>query len=72
MKSLVIASALTLVGSCATTRYSTKIDNLKNGIHLNLSYGGCVLMGFVFFLFLLETRKLIIFEEPYPIFVQGI
>ena len=35
MKSLVIASALTLVGSCATTRYSTKIDNLKNGIHLN-------------------------------------
>jgi Zn-dependent M28 family amino/carboxypeptidase len=35
MKSLVIASALTLVGSCATTRYSTKIENLKEGIHLN-------------------------------------
>ncbi len=35
MKSLVIISALTLVGSCATTRYSTKIENLKEGIHLN-------------------------------------
>jgi hypothetical protein len=43
----------------------------KNGIHLNVSYGVCV-MGFVFFLFFLETRKLIIFEEHYTIFVQGI
>lgn len=34
MKGLVIASALTLVGSCATTRYSTKIDNLKKNIQL--------------------------------------
>tara|TARA_R110002012_G_scaffold242788_1_gene417245 strand:- start:71594 stop:72631 length:1038 start_codon:yes stop_codon:yes gene_type:complete len=34
MKGLFIASALTLVGSCATTRYSTKIDNLKKNIQL--------------------------------------
>ncbi|WP_048331291.1 M28 family peptidase [Bizionia psychrotolerans] len=34
MKGLVIVSALTLVGSCATTRYSTKIENLKNNIQL--------------------------------------
>ena len=34
MKGLVIASALTLVGSCATTRYSTKIENIKNNIQL--------------------------------------
>ena len=34
MKSLLIVSALTLVGSCATTRYSTKIENLKEGIQL--------------------------------------
>lgn len=35
MKALFVASALTLVGSCATTKYSTKIDNLKNGIQLS-------------------------------------
>lgn len=35
MKSLLIISALSLVGSCATTRYSTKIENLKEGIELN-------------------------------------
>ena len=40
-------------------------------IHLNVSYEVCG-MGFVFFLFLLETGKLIIFEEHYTIFVQGI
>ncbi|MFC5194873.1 M28 family peptidase [Bizionia hallyeonensis] len=34
MKGFVIASALTLVGSCATTRYSTKIENIKNNIQL--------------------------------------
>jgi hypothetical protein len=35
MKSLLIISVLSLVGSCATKRYSTKIENLKEGIHLN-------------------------------------
>ena len=34
MKVLVFVSALTLVGSCATTKYSTKIENLKNNIQL--------------------------------------
>ena len=45
-------------------KYCMKKQNSyeKNGIDLNVSYGVC-LMGFVFFLFLLETRKLIIFEE---------
>ena len=32
MKSLFVISALALVGSCTTTRYSTKIDNLKSNI----------------------------------------
>ena len=32
MKSFLILSALVLVGSCATTKYSTKIDNLKASI----------------------------------------
>lgn len=35
MKILVIASALTLVGSCATTRYSKKIETLKNNVQLS-------------------------------------
>ena len=34
MKTL-IASALLLVGSCATLRHSEKIDNLKDSIHYN-------------------------------------
>ncbi|WP_336070560.1 M28 family peptidase [Mesoflavibacter sp. CH_XMU1404-2] len=32
MKSLLIISALSLVGSCTTTKYSTKIDNLQSSI----------------------------------------
>lgn len=32
MKSLFILSALGLVGSCATTKYDTKIENLKNSV----------------------------------------
>ncbi|TYB74317.1 M28 family peptidase [Bizionia myxarmorum] len=35
MKGLFIASALALVGSCANTRYSTKIENIKNNIQLS-------------------------------------
>jgi hypothetical protein len=35
MKSLIILSAFALVGSCATTKYSTKIKNLKNNITVN-------------------------------------
>ncbi len=35
MKSLIILSAFALVGSCATTKYSTKIENLKNNIAIN-------------------------------------
>ncbi len=34
MKSFLIISAFTLVGSCATTKYSTKIENLKNSVHV--------------------------------------
>ena len=34
MKIALIASALTLVGSCATTKYSTQIQNLKDSIQL--------------------------------------
>ncbi|MFD2550704.1 M28 family peptidase [Bizionia sediminis] len=34
MKTLLIASAFTLIGSCATTRYSEKIENLKNTIQV--------------------------------------
>lgn len=34
MKTYLIISALTLVGSCATTKYSTKIQNIKDNIHL--------------------------------------
>lgn len=34
MKIAVIASALTLVGSCATTKYTTQIQNLKDSIQL--------------------------------------
>ncbi|MBR9758395.1 MAG: M28 family peptidase [Algicola sp.] len=34
MKSFLVASILTLVGSCATTKYSTKISNLKKSIKL--------------------------------------
>ncbi len=35
MKSFFILSAFALVGSCATTKYSTKIDTLKNNIVVN-------------------------------------
>lgn len=35
MKSFLILSAFALVGSCATTKYSTKIKNLKNSITIN-------------------------------------
>ena len=35
MKSLIILSAFALVGSCATTKYSTKIKNLENSITIN-------------------------------------
>lgn len=34
MKIALIASVLTLVGSCATTKYTTKIQNLKDSIQL--------------------------------------
>lgn len=34
MKVLLIAASFCIVGSCATTKYSTKIENLKNDIHL--------------------------------------
>ncbi|WP_250432401.1 M28 family peptidase [Hanstruepera flava] len=34
MKVFIIAASFCIVGSCATTKYSTKIENLKNGIHL--------------------------------------
>lgn len=34
MKAFLIASILTLIGSCATQKYSDKIDILKNGIHI--------------------------------------
>ena len=34
MKIALIASALTLVGSCATTKYTTQIQNLKDSIQL--------------------------------------
>ncbi|WP_313791357.1 hypothetical protein [Lacinutrix neustonica] len=32
MKSLIILSILTLIGSCAETKYTTKIENLQNGV----------------------------------------
>ncbi|MGY0392660.1 M28 family metallopeptidase [Bizionia sp. KMM 8389] len=32
MKATLIVSVLTLIGSCATTRYSSKIENIKNNI----------------------------------------
>ena len=35
MKSFIILSAFALVGSCASTKYSTKIKNLKNSIAIN-------------------------------------
>jgi len=35
MKIFCVLSAFALVGSCATTKYSTKIDNLKTSIHLS-------------------------------------
>ncbi|MCX7551866.1 M28 family metallopeptidase [Xanthomarina sp. F2636L] len=35
MKSFLFASVLTLVGSCATTKYSTKIQTLKDNIKIN-------------------------------------
>lgn len=35
MKSFILLSAFSLIGSCATTKYSTKIDNLKNSIQVN-------------------------------------
>jgi len=34
MKSLIIASALLIVGSCAETKYSKKIENLENGVKI--------------------------------------
>lgn len=34
MKVLLIVASFCIVGSCATTKYSTKIENLKNDIHL--------------------------------------
>jgi len=34
MKIVYILSAFTLVGSCAETKYSTKIENIKHSIHL--------------------------------------
>ncbi|WP_445957356.1 M28 family metallopeptidase [Yeosuana sp.] len=34
MKTILIASAFTLVGSCATTKYTTKIQNLKDSIQI--------------------------------------
>ena len=34
MKFLFIASALALVGSCSTTKYSTKVQNIKDSIEL--------------------------------------
>jgi len=34
MKVLIIAASFCIVGSCATTKYSTKIENLKSDIHL--------------------------------------
>ncbi|HMC01403.1 MAG TPA: M28 family metallopeptidase [Flavobacteriaceae bacterium] len=35
MKIFCVLSAFALVGSCATTKYSTKIENLKSSIHLS-------------------------------------
>ena len=35
MKIFCVLSAFALVGSCATTKYSTKIENLKTSIHLS-------------------------------------
>jgi len=34
MKAFILLSAFTLIGSCATTKYSTKIENLKNSIQV--------------------------------------
>ena len=34
MKSFFILSAFALVGSCATTKYTTKIQNIKDSIKL--------------------------------------
>lgn len=34
MKSLIIASAFVIVGSCAETKYSTKIENLENSVEI--------------------------------------
>ncbi|WP_452223548.1 M28 family metallopeptidase [Lacinutrix chionoecetis] len=34
MKALIIMSALMIVGSCAETKYSTKIENLENGVKI--------------------------------------
>lgn len=34
MKTLIIVASFCIVGSCATTKYSTKIENLKDGIRL--------------------------------------
>ena len=34
MKSLIIASAFLIVGSCAETKYSTKIENLENSVEI--------------------------------------
>lgn len=34
MKAFILLSAFTLIGSCATTKYSTKIKNLKNSIQV--------------------------------------
>ena len=35
MKIFCVLSAFALVGSCATTKYSTKIQDIKDGIHLS-------------------------------------
>ena len=35
MKALYILTVLTIVGSCSKTKYSTKINNIKNGIELS-------------------------------------
>jgi len=35
MKSFLIVSAFALIGSCSTTKYSTKIDNSKNNLVIN-------------------------------------
>ncbi|MBQ0769487.1 MAG: M28 family peptidase [Bizionia sp.] len=34
MKAFILLSAFTLIGSCATTKYSTKIENIKNSIQV--------------------------------------